>query len=947
MADQSFRLNGLLTMAVDGVFNVQRMGSALSQVANAGDNVAKAFQAQAYAAGFANIATVKFASSMSNLVGAAADFEAAMSKGAALVGKTSIAIDSIRTMAMTTRDLTYGPAELVNVMLELNRAGISGAQAFNDLKVTLDLATVAEMNTADASVALSNAFKGWAGPLDMSAQIMDKFAAAANQSTFNMKSLIKAMEMAQRQAIPMGVSLESTLTGLMLLAPITGPNSKAGTTFGSFAERMGDPRVLKNLTKQFPNLKLSPYTAGGTEIKDPLDFAVEVYEKRRTLNAQQRNELDKVLVGKMGKGMIAAISRLFDMGIDVVDPATGGKMTMYGKAGLLEARKALVSKQASLAEQAAIIRDNPRAVMKITKDYAEAAMISLGKRVFEVFSEYLLPTLNNMIKAFQYLSNVFGGILPKIAVGVATFAALRVAFMGISSMVSILPAFLLGRQIGPLNAALGGGGGGAAAGAAGAGVTSMAALRAQQVGGGPYYQRLANAWVYRSALARVPPRAQVRYPAGMKDAEGNNIGGRFGPNLLKSASAGDELALAQLNDRISANTADIMNNTKRGKIAGFINKYVVGDGDAWYSGGVNAYKGATSAVAGSKWYSKLSNFASNTVAGTATVGATAAVLKVSAGAVAALGSFASAAALAVAPVALMAYGISKFTDWLADKQAAAEEKDRKAATFNTMAEAAPTAFGLAIKNARLGGIEAGDMQQLVQDRRMMSIFARLVEAGQAAKGQGMSAGSGILSGYLDYVSKLDASATSEKGINEFGSLEATRKGREALARSVARIAIGVSQGKIELPSGVDLSGSLAPLTGPLGSIRAKLGAHQFVGLDEKSYQPWMPQFLNVAPSGYGLDSAKYTGKNAAFSMYKLFLDSVTKLPPDETLAMMREAGLADKEPNKVTATAPATVEQLNSRMVFEFGPLLLEATANLNSASEEIRTAARYQLSKR
>lgn len=911
----NFRINGLLSMAVDGLFNVQRMGAALSQVANAGDNVAKAFQAQAYAAGFANMAVTRFAGSLAQISGVASEFEDSMAKAASLVGPTSTALDRIRTTAMLMRDVAQGPAELVNGLVELHRAGIEGAQAINDIKVVADVATIAEMKMAEAAVSVATAFKGWAGPLDTSAGIMDRFVAAANQSTFGLKSLMKAMEMAQRQAIPMGVSLESTLTGLMLLAPITGPNSKAGTTFGSFADRMGDPRVLKQLNEKFPNLKLSPYSKNGVR-KDPLDYMADIMDKRMGMgNADQKKDaLDKILTGKIGRGMFAAFQRLYDQGIEITDPLTGAKHIKVGREGLQAARDSLTGKNMSLADQAKTVRDmSPKAAWQMFQADIERGAIQLGKTLIEIFYD-IKPALTSMAKAFQQIVSIGDGAVVKLFGVVAAIGMLRIAAMGFMSVMKIFPAYLTGNIVGPLNP----------------GSTSYHPLNnpgapkpttfggwksAMMSGlGGPGWMSGIHSMAYNNAMNKV---------------QSMPMNARF----VAAAKTGDAAAIETLHNRAvqgytgAAGTITGGTGGFAGTMSKFVDKYygMAGMGRA-YQGGYGAFSSAGKS-AGLGLGGKLITNIGGAVAGGG----------------AALGALGVTALAAVGPLAALAAVTAGLTYWMEKRQEQEEAQTKNKQKAMGIIEDLPTVHRMAMKLAGGGDLGEAEMQTLVQNPTLVPILSRLIEAGAATQAAGTgTAGFGVTSGYMNLLKTFSSALGGDKAgfryedaSDVFG--DNPLKAQQLVAKVSGQLVMALNNNRYDLTSNADLGRRVAklgeenPVT-KFGGRFTRIGPKDAADADKMN---WLNEVGGGLP---GSGKSFGTGQGS----FKSFLDLaqadnpvMRNANPIDTVTLMKDLGLIKPGTTAATQQFAESFQKLDEYFKsLNNGATLQEAAAALRTGAD-------------
>lgn len=459
-----FQVKGLISVGLEGLGDINRMSVFLNQAANAGDNLSRAFSANQLAASYAARAASRLGQSFQAVSGSAMAFEDIMARAAGVVNNNQVAIDNLRTAAMTLRGSVHGPHELAEAILELNRAGLDASQSLKEVTTVSNLASVAGISVAESAVMGANAFKAWAGPFDTMADIMNKFNSAANMSTFNIKSLAKAMEYVQRAAIPMGVSVDTATAMMVMMAPITGPNSKAGTAASGMMQRMANPAVQKKLAAQF---KLSPYGANGVR-KDPLDFLGEVWGKASTMRDPKYDALAHIVAGTKDKATLAGIKRLFEGGLQANTAA--GPQQLYGMDAVRHLRGSLTSGM-DLAGQAKLIADSPGGQWAQVKAQAMRALTDLGKGFLDVFVT-LKPTIMQLIDGFRGLLAATGPIIPILASFAGVVGMLRVATMGsmalFSSMRGLVPNLGTGPQMSMVGDILGG----AAPGALAAGFAS-------------------------------------------------------------------------------------------------------------------------------------------------------------------------------------------------------------------------------------------------------------------------------------------------------------------------------------------------------------------------------------------------------------------------------------------------------------------------------------------
>lgn len=446
MAGQDFQVRGLMSVAVGGFSDVARMNMFLNQAANAGANSARAFQSLQLASSYAAQSIGKFVDTFKSVTGQALVFEDTMARAIGVTKNNTLQLDNMRGVAMTLSSTVHGPNELAKALLELNKAGIEGSQALNDVRVVSDLALITQTDMATATVALANVFKAWGGPLDTSQKLLNKFASAANQSTFEMGSLLKAMEYVQRTAIPMGMSLDSSLAGVMLMSPITGPNSKAGTSLGGAIGRLSNPATIKALQAA----GINPYGKGGTGRREFFEVWADVYEKygRKTPDGKTDTLMGKVFSPR-DRAALAMVEKAYTTGF-TFDTGFGNK-TVYGREAFRQA-KASLSSGMTLADQSANYQNSPAGAWKIMGATWEKLMVEVGQGFLKSFMS-VKGALLQVINGLRGLNGLAGGLMAPLAMGFGLLGLMKVGSLGVGAIAKSA-AWFGGKTPGPINTGL-------------------------------------------------------------------------------------------------------------------------------------------------------------------------------------------------------------------------------------------------------------------------------------------------------------------------------------------------------------------------------------------------------------------------------------------------------------------------------------------------------------
>jgi TP901 family phage tail tape measure protein len=173
-------------------------------------------------------------------VGAAMDFESAMSEVAAVSGTTGKEFDRLRDQALDLGASTaYSATEVAGAQAELLKAGVSTADVMGGaLKGALDLAAAAQIDVAQAAEITSNVLNTFSLSGREASHVADVLAAAANKSAADVSDIGLAMKQAGAAASLTGMELEETAGALSIFANAGVKGSDAGTSLKTMLLRL-------------------------------------------------------------------------------------------------------------------------------------------------------------------------------------------------------------------------------------------------------------------------------------------------------------------------------------------------------------------------------------------------------------------------------------------------------------------------------------------------------------------------------------------------------------------------------------------------------------------------------------------------------------------------------------------------------------------------------------
>jgi len=332
-------------------------------------------------AGLATVAAagLGLATGLVSSIGAAMDFESAMSGVAAVAGASDKELQTLSDTAIQLGQDTslsgIGATEAATAMRELAAAGLSvqdivGGGALGALRLAsaggIDVGRAAEI----AAMALANF--GLAG--SDAAMVADLFASAANSSAISVDDIAEAMKYVGPIANSMGLSIEEVTATIAALGNQGIKGSAAGTALRSMLVNLASPS--KQASKIIKELGLEFFDTNG-QMKSLADVSGELRGKMEGLTDQQRAH---------------ALSTLF--GNEALTAAT----VLYGE-GAAGINKWLheIENGATAAQVGAMRNNNLKGSIEALKGSFETAQIALGMA--------FLPALKQLVDLATQATN--------------------------------------------------------------------------------------------------------------------------------------------------------------------------------------------------------------------------------------------------------------------------------------------------------------------------------------------------------------------------------------------------------------------------------------------------------------------------------------------------------------------------------------------------------------
>lgn len=177
-----------------------------------------------------------------DVVGAARDFETAMSAVQAAAGASGDELATLRAAAEQAGATTkYSSVEAANALENLAKSGLSASQAVEALPAVLNLASAGGVELGTAAEFITKAVNGMGLEFSEAGRVADVLAMGANASNTSVTGLAQALSYAAPLANSLGLSLEQTVAIIGKFADAGIDAGRAGTALNSILAQFSDP----------------------------------------------------------------------------------------------------------------------------------------------------------------------------------------------------------------------------------------------------------------------------------------------------------------------------------------------------------------------------------------------------------------------------------------------------------------------------------------------------------------------------------------------------------------------------------------------------------------------------------------------------------------------------------------------------------------------------------
>ena len=340
------------------------------------------------------------------------EFEASMSKLAAVTGATGKTFDDLQSKAMEMGSSTqYSATQAADAMTELAKAGMTSEQTIAAIPGVLSMAATENMELATAAEITSAILNGFSLEAEKAGMVADVLAMNSNMSATGVEAIGAAMAPVAGFASQLGLSFTDVNAALGIMANNGIDGAVAGQKLMAILRALVAPS--SGAAKTMKQLGIEVFDANGKmkQIPEVIDI---ISEKTKGMGDQQKLAALKTIFGT--EAMQGLLPLLKEGGSAVQDYSDQ-----------------LANSTGYADETAAAINDNLKGALTALGSAVETAAISLYQNIG--------PALSEFVKWITKLVQSFANLSPNTQKFIVTMAALLAAvgpvLIIISKLVSI------------------------------------------------------------------------------------------------------------------------------------------------------------------------------------------------------------------------------------------------------------------------------------------------------------------------------------------------------------------------------------------------------------------------------------------------------------------------------------------------------------------------------
>nr|DAI21635.1 MAG TPA: minor tail protein [Caudoviricetes sp.] len=382
--------------------------------------------------------TVPIAAAGTAAVKTAADFDAAMSKVAAVSGATGDELDALRDKAREMGAKTkFSASEAADAMNYMAMAGWKTGDMLEGIEGIMNLAAASGEDLATTSDIVTDALTAFGLTAADSGHFADVLAAASSNANTNVSMMGETFKYCAPVAGALGFSCEDTAQAIGLMANSGIKSTQAGTALRTIMNTLaGDVKICGD---SIGEVEIATTNADGS-MRDLNDILADSRSAFSQLSESEQANAAQALVGKNAMSGFLALMNAAPADIQKLEGAISTcSDEIDGYNGVTE-------------KMAAVMQDNLAGQLTILKSQLQELAISFG--------EILMPAIRAIVSKIQGLIDHFNALSPaaketivKIALVAAALGPLLVAvgktMVGVGKLmkfVSNLPTIIAGAK---------------------------------------------------------------------------------------------------------------------------------------------------------------------------------------------------------------------------------------------------------------------------------------------------------------------------------------------------------------------------------------------------------------------------------------------------------------------------------------------------------------------
>ena len=381
--------------------NANRFEASMTGAGAASDRTA--FSVKKLAAAIGGLVVLRQATAFfSSAVKVAADFNAEMSKVAAVSGATAEELEDLTNIAREMGATTgFSASEAAGGLRFLSQAGFEAQESIEALPQVLSLAAAGGIGLANAADIASNIMSGFGAEASQTGDIVDVLAATASRANTNVDQLGQAMSFVAPISASLGVSIADTSAAIGVLSDAGIQGGRAGTSLRRVMTSLVNPTGEASAEIERLGLTLEDVNPDVNSITDVVNKFAEA-----GLNTSSAM---KILGAEGGPALLALTSN---------------------NARLEELTENMNDAEGAAARMAEQMRDNLTGDTKALNSALEALKIQLG----DTFTPQAREGVQGMTAAVRALANNLDTLLDIISVVSAAIGARLAVAIGTSAI---------------------------------------------------------------------------------------------------------------------------------------------------------------------------------------------------------------------------------------------------------------------------------------------------------------------------------------------------------------------------------------------------------------------------------------------------------------------------------------------------------------------------------